>query len=220
MMSQSGTSKGLSTSHDNWVISSALEGRKVKSLASVGLVLVTQLVVGSTAFAEDSKKSVAASLPETGASSSIMSTSQCQINCIDPHPSCSESAKVIETVQLMYKAFSEKDLVTVGKYLDENCTTFDEATQKLIKGKTAVLEDMKLKLTQMEDEDSPLVSYTIDNPYAQVTGDTAVVSFTAIKKLGGKDPHTMESHCTDIFKKEGDKWLRMHYRSNWKVCRS
>ncbi len=192
----------------------------MKSQALFGLVLLTQLAMGTAALAEESKQSVASSLPETGASSSVMSASKCQINCIDPHPACSESAKVIETVQLMYKAFSENDLDTLGKYLDENCTTFDEATQQLIKGRTAVLEDIKHKIRQMEDEDSPLISYTIDNPYAQVTGDTAVVSFTAIKKMGGKDPHTMESHCTDIFKKEGDRWVRMHYRSNWKVVRS
>ena len=192
----------------------------MKSLTLVGLILLTQMAVGSAALAEESRKSVADSLPATGASTSTVSLSHCQINCIDPHPACSESAKVIETVKLMYKAFSEKDVDTLSKYLDEDCTTFDESTQKLIKGKQAVLEDIKSRIAKMEDEDSPLLSYTIDNPYAEVNGDTAVVSFTAIKKLGGKDPHTLESHCTDIFKKEGDRWVRMHYRFNFKVVKS
>src|SRR5262249_29783216 len=62
----------------------------------------------------------------------------CKFECIDAHPSCEESAKVIETVELVFKAFLKGDLDTVSKYLDDNCTTFDEGSNTLIKGKQNV----------------------------------------------------------------------------------
>ena len=100
--------------------------------------------------------------------------------------------------------------------MDDDCTTFDEASKTLIVGKKAVLDDLKQKIHGWEVSDSPLISYTMDHPYAKVNGDMAVVSFVAIKAFGGKHPQEFKSHCTDIFKKENGKWKKLHYRSNWK----
>jgi len=141
----------------------------------------------------------------------------CKFSCLDAHPSCEESAKVIETVEYVLKAFFKGDLATVSKYLDDNCTTFDESTNTLIKGKQNVMADLKRKVTANEDqEEAPLISFTMDQPYAKVTGNTAVVSFIAIKVLGGKHPQKLVSHTTEVLVKDGDVWKKIHYRTNYK----
>ena len=152
-----------------------------------------------------------------GHASSLMSSSQCKINTTAPHAACSESAQVLGVVQDIYKSLSEHDLDAVGKHIDENCTKFDQATGKLIVGRKAILEDMKEQLEKVAPgTKTPLLSYTIDRPYAHVKDDTAVVTFTAFKEFGGEHPKKFESHCTDIFKREGSSWMKISYRSNWK----
>lgn len=140
---------------------------------------------------------------------------ECMVHCVDPHPACSESERVIETLQLIYRALAKQDFQTVAEYTDEHCTTIDEGKHKVVSGKEAVLKDVEARFERYRNSDSPLVSYTIERPYAHVTGDTAVVTFRAIKEFGGKHPQKFESHCTDIFVKHGDKWKKMHYRCKW-----
>jgi hypothetical protein len=163
-----------------------------------------------------------AELPPCQESSSITSSTNCKINCIDPHAACAESEKLIEDVKLMYKAYSEEDLTTLSSYLDENCTSVDEGDHKMLTGKKAVLADIKATMEKAKETESKLLSYTIDNPYAEVEpdGKTAIVTFEAIKTFGGKNPHTISSRCTDIFRKENGKWLRMHYRSFWQPAKT
>ncbi|MGH9552778.1 MAG: YybH family protein [Terriglobales bacterium] len=145
----------------------------------------------------------------------------CKVECIDAHPACEESQKVIDTLKEIYEAFGRRDVQGCGKYFDENCSTFDEQSKQLISGKQAVMEDVRKKIERLaDDKESPLVSYTIEHPYAQVKGDTAVVTFTATKVFGGKHPRTLQSHCTDIFVKKDGKWLKLHYRANWKPVAS
>lgn len=148
--------------------------------------------------------------------STIESATHTKIKCMDPHACCEESAKIIGIVQQMYKAYSERDLDTLGKYLDPNCTTFDQGTKKLIVGREAILNEIRNWLNKnASDEKSPLLSYTIEHPYCEVNGDDAVVTFTAQKEVGGEHPKKFQSRCMDIFKKENGSWLRTHYRSNW-----
>jgi hypothetical protein len=149
--------------------------------------------------------------------STIVSTSQCKINCTAPHAACSGSAEVLSIVQNIYKALSERDFDAIGKYIDENCTKFDQATGTVIVGRKAIIEDLKNQMAKLgPGSKTPLLSYTIDHPYAHVSGDNAVVTFTAFKELGGEHPQKFESHCTDIFKREGNSWMKISYRSNWK----
>lgn len=149
-------------------------------------------------------------------STSTVSKTDCKIKCVDPHAACEESAKVIQVVLNMYKAYSEGDLDTLAKYLDKDCTTFDEGTKKLISGRDAVLAEIKGWLNKNSSTaNAPLIAYTIEHPFCQVSNDQAVVTFTALKELGGEHPRKFKSRCTDIFRKDGESWVRTHYRSNW-----
>jgi Domain of unknown function (DUF4440) len=139
-----------------------------------------------------------------------------KISCVNPNAACAESEQVLDTLKVLFKAYSKGDLVTAAQYMDDDCTTVDDSSHELIVGKTAVLADLKNKIHGWEVSDSPLIAYTMEHPYAKVDGDMAVVSFVAIKEFGGKNPKKFKSHCTDIFKRENGVWKKLHYRSNWK----
>jgi hypothetical protein len=139
----------------------------------------------------------------------------CKVTCIEPHANCDESKKVIETLQAMAHALNKGDIATYESYLDDGCTTFDEGSKKLLVGKKAVMENMTVR--DGKGKDSQLLnSITIDQPYCQVSGNTAVVTFKAIRELGGEHPYTEVCHATDVFVRVGDGWKRLHFRGHWK----
>jgi ketosteroid isomerase-like protein len=142
---------------------------------------------------------------------------QVKFACINHHPNCAESEHVIQTLAMYAKAYVSQDYKTCAEYMSDNITTFDEHSKKLISGKQAVLADMKERLDKSApDSDSPLLSYTIDNPVAEVTGNSACVSCIGIKVYGGKHPRTVESHSSYVFVKEEGKWKKQHFRTDWK----
>lgn len=141
---------------------------------------------------------------------------ECKIDCVDPHAACPESSKVIEVLQQLVKAINNGDWKTYEEMLDDHCSTFDENSKKLIAGKENVMNDMKQKAEKYAQHGSPFLSVTIDHPYAKVTGDTAVVTFLAIRQYGGKHPFKEECRAVDIFVKHGDNWKKCHFRGAWK----
>jgi len=141
----------------------------------------------------------------------------CQVSCVEPHAACAESEKVIDTLKILAAAYAKGDLSTYEKYLDDGCTTFDESTKKLIVGKEAVLAYLKQKFADNAPNGStPVLSFTIDHPYAKVTGNVAVVNFIAYKEIGGKHPMKEECKATDVFVKHGETWKKLHYRGRWR----
>lgn len=141
----------------------------------------------------------------------------CHVKCTSPHAACEESQKVIDTLNHLVKALNDGDFATVGDYMDENISTFDEGSKKLIVGREAVLAEMKRRYEKSkQDSEGGTVSYHIEHPYAQVSGDRATVTFVIRKTVSGKIPIAMESHSTDVFVKHEGKWKKLHYRSNWK----
>ena len=140
----------------------------------------------------------------------------CSVKCNDPHPACSESAKVIETLNQLTQLINDGDFKSMADYFDDGVTTFNEDNKRLIIGKEAVLADLKERYSANKKLDGKLVSYTIDRPYAEVNGNRAVVTFVAKKVLannhGIEHAIEMESHSTEVFVKEDGKWKTLHYR--------
>jgi len=148
-----------------------------------------------------------------------MQKSPVKFACINHHPDCPEAEQVIQTMALYAKAYVSQDYKTCAEYMAEGITTFDEHSKKLIVGRDAVLADMKERLDKAApDSDSPLLSYTLEDPVAKVMskGDQAVVNCLGIKVYGGKHPRTMESHSSYVFVKEDGKWKKLHFRTDWK----
>ncbi len=142
---------------------------------------------------------------------------KCKISCIEPHAGCPESAKIIEELKEIVHAINTGNIDEAAKFYDDQVIIIDKKTKKVISGKKAVIDDLKLRMeAHNRNSQEPLKSLTIDHPYAFVHGDTATVTFVAYKEYGGEHPYKMESHCTDIFVKRGDMWKKLHYVSNWK----
>jgi ketosteroid isomerase-like protein len=115
-------------------------------------------------------------------------------------------------------AYSQGDLKAYMEYLDDNCSMFDEASKKLIAGKQAVFEHLKQSFLDNQPKGKhPLVSLTIDQPFAKVTNDTCVVTFFATKVVGGAQPHKERAHITDVFVKHGSQWKRAHWSGTWET---
>lgn len=142
-------------------------------------------------------------------------TPQCKIHCVDAHPSCEESAQVIDILKQLFQAYYNGDVDFVSKYIADDCTGFDD-DHKLTVGKAAILDHIRKHIEKNKSDDSPLQSYTISSPYAQINGDTAIVTFLALKDYGGVHPHRLVSHSTDIFVKRDGQWIKLHYRNSWK----
>lgn len=140
----------------------------------------------------------------------------CKIHLIEGHAACEESQKVIEVMKKVFEAYGKHDINAISEYITEDCTGINEG-HKLLVGKPAILDHIKKHIEKHSSEaESPLLSYTIERPFAQVNGDTATVTFVAYKSYGGKHPHCKVSHSTDIFVKRDGKWLASHYVNNWK----
>src|ERR1700722_18761405 len=140
----------------------------------------------------------------------------CTFKCIDPHAACSESEQVLETLKEYVKAASRSDFATCAKYMDDGVTTFDDVSKELIVGKEAVLNDLKARLIKYSSKTEPLLLYQIEHPYAKVTGDMAVVTFSCTKRFGGSHPQVFTSRCTDIWAKQNGTWKKLHFTSAWK----
>ncbi|MBX9571774.1 MAG: nuclear transport factor 2 family protein [Candidatus Obscuribacterales bacterium] len=142
---------------------------------------------------------------------------ECKIDIFDPHVACAESQKVLDVLHKLVKAYSSGDMKTYEEYLDDHCTTFDEDTKKLVSGKANVLHDIEARVHKFApDGPTPLKTFTIDQPFAKVMGDTAVVTFVAYREVGGAHPSKQKCHVTDVFVKRGETWKKLHYRGAWK----
>jgi|AGTN01.2.fsa_nt_gi hypothetical protein len=165
---------------------------------------------------KEAVKEAAAEQKETTKDSADASEVSKKINCVGGHAACKESERVISILKKIAHYYTEGNFDEISKYLSKDVTTFDEGRHKLIIGRQAVLEDIKTRWEDAHSKGSPVVSYTIYHPYAKVTGDEAVVTFKAVKTVGGKEPQTLSSRCTDVFIQEDGTWKKLHYISNWK----
>ena len=170
------------------------------------LVLIQAFIPMQTAFAEGTEEPAA---------------DKSRVSCLSPHAACEESKMVIETLMKVSKTYSQGDFEAFSKYLDDDVTVFDDTKKKLIVGKKAVLDYVEKIWKDSHVGPNPVISYTIEHPYAKVNGDTAVVTFKAVKVIGGtKNPGKYESKSTDIFVKKHGEWKKLHYVSHWKKVKS
>ncbi len=143
-------------------------------------------------------------------------TSACAISCSQPMENNCET--IIAVLKVITKAVAEKDFVELAKHLDENCTTYDVGTKKTVVGRENIITSVKAKIAAEEKRlKVPAISFTIDQPFAKINGDKAVVSFILKKEVGGTNPAIFESHVTDVFVKRDGDWKKLHFcGDDWK----
>ncbi len=146
-------------------------------------------------------------------------TQECKVNCVqpyeapEPHSPKPEAPDVISVLEELARAYSRGDLETYKKLLDPEITAIDDRTNRLMKGKEAVLASLKDAFAlHAAGGPEPLLALTIDEPYVKVTGDMAVVTYKAIEQIGGSHPERREKLSTAVFVKDGENWLLVHNR--------
>ncbi|QQR57366.1 MAG: nuclear transport factor 2 family protein [Candidatus Melainabacteria bacterium] len=149
-------------------------------------------------------------------SNEITKSANCAISCSQPMENTCET--IIAVLKATTRAVAEKDYVELAKYLDENCTTYDVCTKKTVVGRENIIANVKAKIAAEEKRlKVPAIAFTIDQPFAKITGDKAVVTFVLKKEVGGANPAVFESHVTDVFVKRDGDWKKLHYcGGDWK----
>jgi hypothetical protein len=145
-------------------------------------------------------------------------TNICRIICLQPDITNPEASVVLDTLEKLAKSYGEGDMVTYAKFVDDGCTTFDNATGRMVSGKAAHLkcmEDALAKSRKLYGE-SPVVSYTLEQPYARIKGDVATVTFRAIEQVGGNFNEKLQADATNLFIKRDNEWKLFHCRIKWK----
>ncbi len=130
-----------------------------------------------------------------------------------------QSEQVLEALQKLLQAISQKNLEQVGNCLSPDVVSFDDRSRKLISGKQAVLDHISKRVIGLDSDDG-IKSFVVYNPRVNVKGDTAMVSFRAVKETGGPKPARLESWCSEVFEHKNDEWLVLHFQSNWKPLKS
>lgn len=135
----------------------------------------------------------------------------------EPHAARTEAEDVTDVLQIMGKAYATGDIAGYIKHLDDNCSVYDEETKKMVQGKAAVISALTEKFARNARSGSDqILSYTIDQPYVKVNGQTAVVTYHVIEEIAGKHKRTLEGSMSDVFNKENGHWMKVHQQAVWK----
>lgn len=133
-----------------------------------------------------------------------------------PHAAKSDAPDVLKTVERIVKAYSSGNLPEYESLLDDDCSYLDHERNKMITGKAKVVDHLKESFAKHAPHGpQPLVSYTVDQPYIKVLGETAVVTYRAFEEIGGATPMHAEGLITKIFRKSGDTWKQQYDSSSW-----
>jgi hypothetical protein len=159
------------------------------------------------------------SFAQEAAKAVLANTAPCAVKMVDPTQSGADADKIVELLRGITKALADHDFTGMAKFMDENCSCYNEHTKKLVTGRDNIIADVKNNVEAEEHRlKVPPIEYTVDHPYVRVTGsDTATVNFVLIKKIGGDRPQQYESHCTDVFMKHDGEWKKVLFRGDdWK----
>jgi hypothetical protein len=141
--------------------------------------------------------------------------SPCAVKLVDPTHCTPDCEKVIDVVRSITRALADHDFETMATYMDENCSCYDEHTGKLVTGRNNIIADVRTNVTAEEKRlKVPAIAFTIDHPYAKITGDTATVNFVLVKEVGGEHPARYQSHCTDVLVKRDGQWKKLLFRGD------
>jgi ketosteroid isomerase-like protein len=126
-----------------------------------------------------------------------------------------DSASVLNTFKKLMRNIELKNMDQVGACLSPDVIVFDSRNHNLVSGKDAVLNHISNKI--IGTANSPAVkTFVVYDPFVDVKGDTAMVSFRAVKTLtGGKDTK-FESWCSEIFERKDNEWKVLYFKSSWK----
>jgi hypothetical protein len=179
-----------------------------------------ELASSSTEKSEVSSRAESAGKTETASKTeSAGKTGQSQefdVELVGTPPSDEKSRDVVAVMRKLFVGIAEQNLDEIGACLSDEVTMFDVRKHDVLYGKTQVLEHMKKNLFGT-DGNRPVKRLTVYAPFVSVKGDTAMVSFRAVKEIeSGK----LESWCSDVFERKDGKWLVLQHKTEWKPVKN
>jgi hypothetical protein len=127
-----------------------------------------------------------------------------------------ESGEVLAALQKLMGGLARSDFDLVGNCLSPDVVVLEERSHELIYGKKAVLDRVRANMLGSKEK-SPVKHITIRDPFIDVKGEGAMVSFEASKEL--QDGRKFESLCSEVYERKDGQWLVLKFRSNWKPSR-
>src|SRR5579885_2671231 len=120
--------------------------------------------------------------------------------------------ELADIVQSMSGALARQDFKAYVDYLDQRCTWFDDSMKKLATGKEAILAQL-----QLEAKSSPgvLSEFRVGEPFVQIEGDRATVTFNAVKVYGGDHPVEVKGRSSSVFVRRDGRWLMRNVYTRW-----
>jgi ketosteroid isomerase-like protein len=138
-----------------------------------------------------------------------------QVELADTEPPNATNKPVVEELQKLMQALAKRDINEVGDCLSEEVTIFDPSNHGVVYGKKAVLEHISKNVIGTTG-DTGVKKLVIYHPYVSVKDDTAMISFHATKEPMNSHSPVLESWCSEVFERVGDRWKILHFQSNWK----
>jgi hypothetical protein len=126
-----------------------------------------------------------------------------------------DSEKVLDAFKKLMQGLEQRNTDQIASCLSSEVILFDNRSHNLVSGKDAVMNHINKNV--LGTATAPAVTdLTVYNPFVAVKGDTAMVSFRAVKTLAGEKPTQLESWCSEIFEREESDWKVLYFKSSWK----
>lgn len=123
-----------------------------------------------------------------------------------------ENEQVLSAFKKLMLGLGQKDIGAIGECLSPDVILF--YNHDLVYGKQAVLDHISKRVLGKEPAGT-VNSITVHHPFIKVKGQTAMVSFRAVKQFTGAKPTKMESWCWEVFERKDNQWKVLQFHSNW-----
>lgn len=172
------------------------------------------LAVLATCSSADARKSSDKNREKKPDSPAAQSTSALDVELVETVPTQAEGREVVASLKRLLKGIANRDLRQIGSCLSEEVTMFDARKNKLLYGKKDVLEHVRNNVVGAEGT-HPVKQLKVYNPFVTIKGDTAMVSFKAMKELSDPKSTKLVSWCSEVFERKGGEWIVLQLRTNW-----
>lgn len=127
-----------------------------------------------------------------------------------------EQEQVLSAFKKLMQGLGQRNIETISSCLSSEVIVFDSRSHRLVSGKDAVLDHINKNVLGNDKNAVAVKDFVVFNPFVDIKGDTAMVSFRAVKTMGGEKPTKMESWCSEVFERKDKEWKVLYFKSSWK----
>jgi ketosteroid isomerase-like protein len=118
-------------------------------------------------------------------------------------------AEILGLIRSVFEAVTRHDVEAVLAILHPDTTVWDYRTPGMVRGHDHHRQVLNAGQANMTDRGPP--TFTVEDPIIDVWGDTAVARFYLSYEYKPPNPVSGRVRITDVFRRSGGRWLRMHH---------